>query len=48
MGIEIEIDSLEEMCALMCDNYIPEDKKKRGAPDDSGNAQHHVDDIITL
>ena len=27
MGIEIEINSLEDMCALMCDNRIP---KKRG------------------
>lgn len=23
MGIEIEVDSLEDMCALMCDNVIP-------------------------
>ena len=23
MGIEIEVDSLEDMCALMCDNIIP-------------------------
>lgn len=24
MGMEIVIDSLEDMCALMCDNVIPE------------------------
>ena len=28
MGIEIEINSLEEMCMLMCDNQIPEPKKE--------------------
>lgn len=26
MGIEIQVNSLEDMCALMCDNVIP----KRG------------------
>ena len=33
MGIEIEVDSLEDMCALMCDNVIPKrrsnDKRDR-------------------
>ena len=24
MGMEIEVDTLEQMCALMCDNYILE------------------------
>lgn len=50
MGIEIPVDSLEDMCALMCDNVIPEnkddDKKKRGVPDHSENKSstpHHVD-----
>lgn len=28
MGIEIEINSLEDMCALMCDNRIPKKKPK--------------------
>ena len=28
MGIEIEINSLEEMCMLMCNNQIPEPKKE--------------------
>ena len=40
MGIEIEVNSLEDMCALMCDNRLPKKKKKkdrggkkkRGAP----------------
>ena len=27
MGIEIQVDSLEDMCLLMCDNVIP--KKPR-------------------
>ena len=27
MGMTIEIDSLEEMCDLMCNNKIPEKKK---------------------
>ena len=35
MGVTVVIDSLEDMCALMCDNAIPEneifndDEKKR-------------------
>ena len=24
MGIEIEVNSIEDMCSLMCDNVIPE------------------------
>ena len=27
MGIEITIDSLEDMCLLMCDNVIPKGKE---------------------
>ena len=27
MGLEIQVDSLDDMCALMCDNTIP---RKRG------------------
>lgn len=47
MGIEITVDNLEDMCALMCDNMIPEnnDEKKRGVPDHSENetsTPHHV------
>lgn len=26
MGMEIQIDTLEDMCALMCDNVIPSKK----------------------
>lgn len=29
MGKEIIIDSLEDMCALMCDNRIPREKKEK-------------------
>ena len=28
MGKEIVIDSLEDMCALMCDNVLPKEKPK--------------------
>ena len=28
MGIEIEVNSLEDMCALMCDNRIPKRRKR--------------------
>lgn len=28
MGMEIEVNSLEDMCALMCDNRIPKQKPK--------------------
>lgn len=28
MGLTVEIDSLDEMCDLMCDNRIPEKKEK--------------------
>lgn len=28
MGMEIEIDSLENMCKLMCDNIIPKKSEK--------------------
>ena len=29
MGLEIEVDSLEDMCALMCDNRLPRKRKKK-------------------
>jgi len=29
MGIEIQVDSLEDMCLLMCDNVIPRKKPRR-------------------
>lgn len=28
MGLEIQVDSLEDMCALMCDNVIPAHKRE--------------------
>lgn len=37
MGIEIKVNSLEEMCALMCDNvipfYYPEEEAEEGEAD---------------
>lgn len=33
MGIEIVIDSLEDMCALMCDNRLPKEPKKEDPED---------------
>lgn len=29
MGMEIQVNSLEEMCDLMCDNKIPKQKKEK-------------------
>ena len=29
MGLEIQIDTLEDMCALMCDNVVPERKEEK-------------------
>lgn len=29
MGVEIVVGSLEEMCALMCDNQLPKKPKKK-------------------
>lgn len=28
MGIEIQIDSLEDLCKLMCDNELPEKEEE--------------------
>ena len=28
-GIEISVNSIEEMCVLMCDNLIPQERRKR-------------------
>ena len=28
MGMEVTIDSLEDMCSLMCDNRIPKKERK--------------------
>lgn len=33
--MEISIDSLEEMCALMCDNRIPTKKKQEIEEDET-------------
>ena len=46
MGIEIEVNSLEDMCLLMCDNVLP-NKKARGATDNSEHAPNHDRNIIS-
>jgi len=38
MGLTIEVDTLEQMCALMCDNYIPEECEINGT--DSSEEPH--------
>ena len=38
MGKEIVIDSLEDMCALMCDNVLPKEKPKKDDPEDKKEA----------
>ena len=49
MGLEITVDSLEDMCRLMCDNVIPKGKanetrdKQHGLREvDKGEAQGEV------
>ena len=45
MGIEITVNSLEEMCALMCDNVLPKRKegvyegRKRNGKDRKGDSE---------
>ena len=29
MGLEIQVDTLEDLCALMCDNVIPKRKEDK-------------------
>jgi len=52
MGIEIEVNSLEEMCTPMCDNRIPKQKqkkdKKADAPDKTECAQPDDQMIISF
>ena len=36
MGIEIEVNTLEDMCALMCDNRIPEKKDQKDGEKEKG------------
>ena len=41
MGIEIEVNTLEEMCALMCDNIIPkkdDQEKEKGRTGNESSA----------
>lgn len=51
MGIEITVDSLEDMCALMCDNVIPEQEKDEkqyynNTKDEGGGST--VDSILSV
>ena len=40
MGVEIVVGSLEEMCALMCDNVIPQGEGENEQREDtSGNRE---------
>lgn len=45
MGIEIEVDSLEDMCLLMCDNIIPQNKDRKQVEEQEDNT---VDAIVTF
>lgn len=50
MGLEIQVDTLEDMCALMCDNYIPKkgektDDERRGC---KGNERSDTDVTVTI
>ena len=33
MGMVVDVDSLDDMCAMMCDNQLPQRKMKRIVPD---------------
>lgn len=39
MGMEIQIDTLEDMCSLMCDNVIP---SKEGDEEDEEGLDKHT------
>ena len=45
MGMEIEIDSLEDMCNLMCLNKIPK-RRKNEYSDDSGQGRQGICDNV--
>ena len=42
MGMEIQVNSLEDMCDLMCNNYIKEDNKEQKWIFTFGSGQKHV------
>ena len=44
--MEITISSLEEMCALMCDNVIP--KKEEGENDGEEKEEKEIIDIRSI
>ena len=39
MGIEIQVDTLEDMCELMCDNKIPRREKRKETPQERARRQ---------
>ena len=39
MGIVFEVSSLEEMCAMMCDNWFPKDAVSEAAMNDGQSDQ---------
>ena len=41
MGKEFVVESLEDMCLLMCDNYIPKRRKHNDSNRVSGNRQEY-------
>ena len=46
MGMEIEINSLEDMCALMCDNIIPKGIKVEVTEDINGMKYVRMSDEV--
>ena len=44
MGMEIEINSLEDMCAIMCDNIIPKGIKVEVTEDINGQKYVRMSD----
>ena len=49
MGIEIQIDTLEDMCDLMCNNYIKEDNKEEQKwVFTFGSGQEHAGHYVTF
>jgi hypothetical protein len=42
MGAEFTVESLEDMCSLMCDNYIPERKNEEKDKEDNGKDKRNT------
>jgi hypothetical protein len=43
MGAEFTIDTLEDMCSLMCDNCIPKRKNKEKDKEDNGKDKRNTE-----